>query len=106
MQQLAPLLGEIRWEEFLGPGCRTGRELVGQQEARQSCMHLQEDLEGLLALQVQGAGDECMTGAIRKLITILEDDRLKVLERALELHPDQSARPVLAHTQLDKLCQG
>ena len=116
LQQLAPQLGAVRgarrWEDLLRSGCRTGRELSGmwstmQQEAREISQYLEEELEGPLALPVQGAGEESMTGVTRKLITThLEDSRFRVLKRALELHPDQSARPVWAHPQLDKLSQG
>ena len=92
--------------------CRTGVELTRlwdtlQLEAREMCQFLGEELEGPLAVPVEGAGEGSVTGATRQLATTyLEDRRLQVLRKALELYPDQSARPVWAHPQMDKLSQG
>ena len=36
----------------------------------------------------------------------MEDTRARVLTKALEQYPDQKARPVWVHPQLDKLSQG
>ena len=118
MPQLAELLdrvdGERRWAGILTSGCRTGQELqsawgVLKREAEETSHYLGEEgrLEGPLARQVEGAGESNTNGATRRQITTyLEDQRLKVLKLALESHPDQTARPVWAHPQLDKLSQG
>ena len=42
----------------------------------------------------------------RTLTTWVEDTRTAVLVKSLEQYPDQSARPVWVHPQLDKLSQG
>ena len=84
---------------MLTSGCRTGIELTHlwdtlQLEAREMCQFLGEELEGPLAVPVEGAGEGSVTGATRQLATTyLEDRRLQVLRKALELYPDQSARP-------------
>ena len=46
-------------------------------------------------MPVEGAGEGSVTWGTRLLATTyLEDRRLEVLRKALELYPDQSARPV------------
>ena len=97
---------------MLDSGCRTGKEfasawLILRQEASQSCTYLGNELEGPLAAEVQGAGDGNEDGSSRRKITTwLEDTRARVLTRALEQYPDQKARQVWVHPQLDKLSQG
>ena len=116
-QQLAPVLGDMstpatRWIVLTNSGCRTGEELIWawdilRREAIESSQYLGKDMEGPLAVGVEGAGQGSTNGGTRKNITTwLEDTRAAVLEKALEDYPDQSARPVWVHPQLDKLSQG
>ena len=116
-QQLSPVLGNMqhpasRWAGMIASGCRTGVEFSSawktlRQEATESCQYLEKDLDGLLAAVVQGAGDGSEDGSTRRKVTIwLEDSRAAVLAKALELYPDQTARPVWVHPQLGKLSQG
>ena len=116
-QQLAPVLGDMsnsstRWQQLLTSGSRTGEELTWawdtlRQEALESCQFLGIDLDGLLVREVQGAGDGSTDGSTRRTLTKwIEDTRNKVLAKALEMHPDQSARPAWVHPQFDKLSQG
>ena len=97
--QLAGILGTVegmqRWQDLLRSGSRTGRELtilwqILLEEARQSSYYLEEDMvQGPPEQPVEGAGEECTTGEKRHLLTTyLEDQRLKVLKHALEIHPD------------------
>ena len=116
-QQLGNILGDMtdtssRWRGLLASGCRTGVELESawttlKEEAIQSCQYLEKDMTGPLQVSVDGAGEGRVDGSTRRLITTwLEDSRASVLKRALETHPDQSARPVWVNPQLDKLSQG
>ena len=78
-----------------------------REEATQSCQYLDRDMGGPLGREVEGAGEGRVDGSTRRLVTTwLEDTRAAVLEKALENYPDQSARPVWIHPQLDKLSQG
>ena len=66
--------------------------------------YLGEELEGVLAMAVEGVGEDSTDGSTRrKVVEQREKMRGSVLGKALELHPDQLARPVLAWPQLDKL---
>ena len=114
---LTEILGEMeqtesRWDNMISSGCRTGNEFAAawatlRQEAEQACTFLGRQLEGLLVAEAQGAGDGSCDGSTRRTVTTwLEDTRAAVLVRALELYPDQTARPVWVHPQLDKLSQG
>ena len=102
---------ESRWDNMISV-CRTSNEFAAawatlRQEADQSCTFLGRQLEGLLVAEAQGAGDGSCDGSTRRAVTTwLEDTRAAVLVRALELYPDQTARPVWVHPQLDKLSQG
>ena len=115
--QLQPVLGDMaspasRWRDLTRSGCRTGEELVWawntlRREATESCEYLGQDLAGPLDVVVEGAGHGCTDGSSRRKITTwLEDMRAATLTKALEDYPDQSARPVWVHPQLDKLSQG
>ena len=80
---------------------------LGRQEATESCQYLEKEIDGLLSASAAGAGDGSQDGSTRRKVTIwLEDTRAAVLVRALEQYPDQTARPVWVHPQLDKLSQG
>ena len=101
-----------RWQQLLSNGCRTAGELSRawgclRQEAVESSLYLEKDLDGLLVKEVEGAGDGSIDGSTRRKVTTwLEDTRNSVLVKALQNFPDQSARPVWVHPQLDKLSQG
>ena len=78
-----------------------------REEATQSSQYLDKELEGPLMVEVEGAGEGRVDGSSRRLITTwIEDTRAAVLKKALENHPNQSARPAWVHPQLDKLSQG
>ena len=93
-------------------GCRTGEELTWtwdtlRGEATESSRYLDRDMEGPLVIEVEGAGNGSRDGSTRRKVTTwLEDTRAAVLVKSLELLPDQTARPVWVHPQLDKLSQG
>ena len=116
-QQLRPVLGDMqdtatRWAGMMSSGIRTGSEFAAawqtlREEASESCQYLDQELQGPLAAEVQGAGSGSVDGSTRRMVTIwIEDTRAAVLAKALEHHPDQTARPVWVHPQLDKLSQG
>ena len=115
--QLGPVLGNLqnsntRWRSMLESGCRTGEELTWawdtlRREATESSRYLDRDMEGPLVVEVEGAGNGSRDGSTRRKVTTwLEDTRAAVLVKSLELFPDQTARPVWVHPQLDKLSQG
>ena len=115
--QLTQVLGDMsmpasRWEGMVASNSRTGMEFAAawqtlRQEAAESSQYLGKELDGLLASEVQAAGLGSEDGSTRRKITIwLEDVRAAVLTKALEQYPDQTARPVWVHPQLDKLSQG
>ena len=115
--QLQPVLGDTdspatRWRGLTTSGCRTGEEMVWawqtlKREAEESCAFLNTDMADLLDVAAEGAGHGSTDGSTRrKVTTLLEDMRAATLVKALEEHPDQSARPVWVHPQLDKLSQG
>ena len=62
---------------------------------------------GPLQANAEGAGDGRVDGTTRRLATTwMEDTRASVLKKASENFHDQSARPVWANPQLDKLSKG
>ena len=98
-----------RWLPLIESGCRTGFELVEawtilQREARGMVEYLGEELEGALSWCVEGVGDGSVNGGTRKKV-VEQREKLKglVLKKALELHPNQSARPVIVWPEMDKL---
>ena len=115
--QLNNILGDMRisghrWRDLMASGSRTGNELemawnIMREEAIQSSQFLDKDMSGPLAVATEAAGEGRVDGSSRRMITNwLEDTRSAVLKKALEFHPDQSARPVWVHPQLDKISQG
>ena len=115
-QVLDPLLGNIRseaavrrWEQLISSGCRTGREFSEcwdrlQGEARDCCAYLGEELDGELAVPVAAAGNGRVDGKTRALVTQQRERlRARVLSKALSEYPDQTARPVWAFPQFDKM---
>ena len=112
--QLAHLVGQDgdvlnRWQPLIESGCRTGAELVRawaiiEREASGMADFLGQELDGVMAVTVEGVGEGRTDGSTRKkLVEQREKLRGAVLGKALELHPDQHARPVLVWPQLDKL---
>ena len=112
--QLAHLVGaegdvQKRWQPLIESGCRTGIELVRawdilEREAKGMADFLGQEVEGVMAVTVDGVGEGRTDGSTRKkLVEQREKTRGLVLGKALEQHPDQRARPVLVWPQLDKL---
>ena len=101
-----------RWRELMSSGSRTGGELLSawdtlRNEAIQSSQYLDRDMGGPLKAITEGAGDGRVDGSRRRMATTwLEDTRAAVVSKALKTYPDQSARCVWTHPQLDKLSQG
>ena len=61
-------------------------------------------MEGANSVEVSGVGDGSVNGSTRKkLVEQREKLRGAVLGKALELYPDQQARPVMVWPQMDKL---
>ena len=115
--QLATVLGNMqdsgsRWRDMLASGCRTGEEYTWaweklRTEATEACLYLEKEMQGPLEPEVEGAGQGSSDGSTRRNITTwIEDTRAEVVSKAMELLPDQSARPAWVHPQLDKLSQG
>ena len=105
--------GEQRWDTFLAAGSRTAREFQQcweslTHEARDISVALGEEQEGVLAKPVQSAGGDSVSGSTRKLaVQQLEKLRHTLLTKALEEHPDQLARPVMAFPNIsDDKCAG
>ena len=97
-----------RWTTLLSSGAVDGRELRGawqlmQQEARESALYLGEEVEGVLADDVEGAGQDSGGSLRQKLTEQVETTRGKVLLRALKLHQNREARPVWSFPDRDKL---
>ena len=100
---------EQRWEPLLESGCRTAVEFRAAWEALQKeysdmSTYLEQDMEGEMAVKVEGAGGLSTDGSTRRRVTEQREKmRGAVLSKALSLHPNQQARPVLVWHQLDKL---
>ena len=102
--------GEVGWwRALLNSNSRTAREYsncweIMQTEGEQASTFLNLELTGALAagpsiVEQSRPGESC-----RQVVT-KEREELKeaVLREALVRHPDQSARPVRAYPQFDKL---
>ena len=88
-----------RWTELLASGHENGRELARawnflQGEAREAAGYLGEEVEGVLAMGVEGAGCDSTETTRQKLQEEREKKRGLLMIRALEQYPDQEARPV------------
>ena len=99
----ADVVGDgARWQTLISSECRTGVEFARswemlQKEGREAAEWLGQDLSGPMAVQVVQAGEGNKDGKTRnKLVEQREGYRAAVLDRALELHPDQQARPFWA----------
>ena len=91
----------------MASGCRTGEEFIWawdiiSQEPTEASQYLDRQLGGPLVTEVEGAGAGKVDVSTRRdLTTWVEDTRAAVLVKALEQYPNQAARPVLVHSQLD-----
>ena len=98
--------GAQRWDHFLAEDSRTAQELRQSwecltHEARDIWAALGEEQEGVLSVAVESAGGESVTGCTRKMaVQQLEKLRHQLVTKALENHPDQQARPVMAFQTL------
>ena len=112
--QLSHLVGDLgdvasRWQPLIQSGCRTGKELHDvwssiTTEMSESAAFLAEELDDMFILPVEAVGDGRTDGSTRGLLTEKRETvRARVLKKALENFPDQTARPVLSLPQLDKL---
>ena len=101
--------GERRWQHLLQSGCRTGRELevsweILQREARQCSTFLDQDLEGHLAVSVEGVGQGSVDGSTRKAVVQQREElRAAVLQQALLRMENSTLKPVRAWANRDKL---
>ena len=75
-----------------------------QHTGLQACAYLDRGLMGTLATPVEALGSGAMDGSVCKLVVGQLQGLMKaVLERALEQHPDQTARTVL-HCTMGTTC--
>ena len=75
-----------------------------QMEAENSTVYLEVDMEPEFMAVVEAVGDGRTDGSTRKIdMEKREGMRGQVLSRALEVHINQQACPVLVWPQLDKL---
>ena len=108
--QLEEVVGRVegaqRWGHFLAADSRTAQEFRQSwesltHEARDIWTALGEEQEGVLSVAVESAGGESVTGCTRKMaVQQLEKLRHQLVTKALENHPDQQARPVMAFQTL------
>ena len=113
--QLEHVLGDwaghesTRWQQLLQSGCRTGQEFAAswrilQQEALGCSTFLGQELDGHLAVPVEGVGQGAVDGSTRtKIVQQREELRGAVLNEALERLADSQLRPVCAWLNRDKL---
>ena len=96
---------QARWVEFLLAGTRTAREFQRawgevREEVRLMSHMLGKDLEGPLTLP----GEECQERSSRRMVTERREElRSEVMEKCLQQHADQQARPVTVFQNFDKL---
>ena len=65
---------------------------------------LGQEMKGASSAEVTGVGGGSVNGSTRKqLVEQIEKLREAVLGKALELYPDQQARPVIVWPQMDNL---
>ena len=90
-------------------GCRTGRELlvsweILQKEAEQCSTFLGQELDGHLAVQVEGMGEGSVDGKTRRLVVQQREElRGAVLKEALSRMDSSTMKPVKAWSNRDKL---
>ena len=96
-----------RWATLLASGHQDGQELRAawahlQRQAREAATYLGEEVEGVMADQVEGAGKDS-SGHLRQALTERwQQVTGSLLQKALEQHPDKTARPVWSWPQRDK----
>ena len=101
---------EDRWWQFLlESGTQTGQEFgdswqLLQREGEQCTTYLGKEFEGALAAGPAIMADSRPGGNCRQVVTEQREElKEAVVREALLRHTDQSARPVRAYPQLDKL---
>ena len=96
-----------RWSPLLASGHKDGASMRQswlnlKQEATEAALYLGEELSGVMAEQVTGAGRDCLGKLRQALVEQRETTRGRVLLQALEQHPNRGARPVWSWKQRDK----
>ena len=98
-QLLQPVLGDWtgqvdkRWQQLLQSGCRTAKEfsaswVVLQEEARECSVFLGQELDGHLAVPVEGVGEGSVDGSTRrKLVQQREELRGASTDKTWGLYP-------------------
>ena len=113
-KQLSIVLGDSigchdRWEGLISSGCRTGVEFSSawnlvKSEGSQVANFLDMELDTPISETAENAGLGCVDGSTRhQMVEQREGLRASLLSKSLEMHPDQSARPVWVFPQFDKL---
>ena len=114
-RSLEPIIGDgtlpasLRWRPLLESGCRTGDELKAawlklREEDNQCCRYLQQEQEGPLVEEVEGAGQGATDGSTRqKIVRRIEELRGAVFTEALRRKPDKRCRQIIAWLNRDKL---
>ena len=106
--EAAAVAGVGRWAHMLNHGGRLGEEVrrVWEEvslEATQGAAWLEEEIDGVLASQVEDFGDGCTSGASRKkIVEAIEQQRSKILNKAVLEYHDQEARPCWSWQDRDK----
>ena len=98
---------ESRWRQLLASDHQDGRELSRtwsflQGEAKEAGDYLGEEVEGVLARGVEGAGCDSTGTTRQKVQEEREKTRGLLLAKALERYDDQEARPVWSWPERDK----
>ena len=98
---------ESRWRQLLESDHQDGRELFRtwsylQGEAKETGDYLGEEVEGVLAREVEGAGCDSSGTTRQKIQEEREKTRGLLLNKALEKYNDQEARPVWSWPERDK----
>ena len=97
-----------RWQQLLQSGCRTGLEFsrcwdILQGEARECSAYLGQELDGHLAVPIEGVGEGSVDGSTRRsVVQQREELRGAVMKEALS-RLDSTQRPVRAWLNRDKL---
>ena len=98
---------DLRWATLLASGHVYGRELhaswaILQREAEEAAAFLEEQVEGLLAERVEGAGSDAGGNMRHLIVEQREKVRGRLLIKALEQLRDQKARPAWSWRERDK----
>ena len=98
-----------RWRKVLDSGCREGRELrrswlTMMTEAEQCATYLGEEVPEVMRQRLIGLGDGSVSGATRgRIVQAVEEQRAKVLSKALEEVRPKSTRAAWGWRQRDKI---